>query len=250
MRQLGVFTQVPTVRSLTNALLEEKLILPSKEPDHKLYKTRINKVQVRGWMFIPDWNIPDGIPTGNQKPDTGDPSSRFSRVPGEKEREVRERKIERIWGDTPTISQNIAGTPGTSGTNRNNNVTDIDSSIENSSRTCSRRFPKPTNNSDGSAPLTDTSTSSDGSVTLTALSPETKHSLWMSIGRALRKEPRKDGRNLGVTLSSLDPDVKLPSSQIVQHLTANGWTSSKVDPGGLVIWWAPEKVLKAYGLEV
>ena len=97
MRQLGVFTQVPTVRGLTNALLEEKLILPSKEPDHKLYKAKINKVQVRGWQFVPDWSNPGGSSNGNQKPDTGDASSRFPGVPGENRERVREKHRGKIW---------------------------------------------------------------------------------------------------------------------------------------------------------
>jgi hypothetical protein len=122
------------------------------------------------------------------------------------------------------------GITGITGINRNNNVTDIDCCEEINTQSSTHQYP-------------------DLEPPITVLSPEIKHRLWMSIGRALRKEPRKDGRNLGVTLSSLDPDVKLPASQIVQHLTANGWTSSKVDPGGLVIWWAPENVLKAYGFE-
>ena len=198
----------------------------------------------RDRQFVPDWSNPGGSSNGNQKPDTGDASSRFPGVPGENEREL-ERNIEEKSGrgtekevkresEVFKKSTNIAGTPGTSGTNKDNDVTDIDSFKENGSRIGVRTVPglEPTNSKDN-----------------IPLSPETKHRLWMSIGRALRKEPRKDGRKIGVTLSSLDPDVKLPSSQIVQHLTANGWTSSQVDPGGLVIWWAPENVLKAYGLE-
>jgi hypothetical protein len=55
MKQLGVFTQMPTRDSLTLALLEKKLILPSKEREHILYRTSFQKKRPRGWMLIPGW---------------------------------------------------------------------------------------------------------------------------------------------------------------------------------------------------
>jgi hypothetical protein len=56
MKQLGIFTQVPNVASMTSALKEEGVLVQAKEDDHKLYQTMINKIHVRGWMLIPNWN--------------------------------------------------------------------------------------------------------------------------------------------------------------------------------------------------
>jgi hypothetical protein len=96
MRQLGVFTQVPTVRSLTNALLEENLILPSREPDHKLYQTTINKTHVRGWMFVPNWNTSNGDPNRDPKTGSDNPNTRNTRNTHDIcEREKREKIRER-----------------------------------------------------------------------------------------------------------------------------------------------------------
>ena len=54
---------------------------------------------------------------------------------------------------------------------------------------------------------------------------------------------------LGLALADLAGTSKLPETQLKAILEASGWTSSPIEASGLIVWWAPEKVLKAYGQE-
>lgn len=129
MKQLGVFTQIPNVASLTNALMEEGVLVKSGQPDHKLYQVRIDKIRVRGWLFVQDWNKPGdfGDFSGDSKPDSVDPSPRNHRVTDEKERKNFTQNL-----DVQKENEKSPGTSGTPVTNEDNDDIDIDYSKKDS----------------------------------------------------------------------------------------------------------------------
>jgi len=125
MKQLGIFTQIPHVSSLTNALLEEGAILESTEKEHKLYRTTIDKNRVRGWMFRPGWNGPTGPDDGTDKTITEDPMSRKPRCPAENERENYQRDFTQNL-DAQKENEILPGPTGQPGQNRESREIDID----------------------------------------------------------------------------------------------------------------------------
>jgi hypothetical protein len=82
-----------------------------------------------------------------------------------------------------------------------------------------------------------------------AIDSEAKQRLWIAIGNILKHSPRKEPGKLGLAIADLAGTTKLPETQLKAILEASGWTSSPIEASGLIVWWAPEKILKAYGLE-
>jgi len=93
------------------------------------------------------------------------------------------------------------------------------------------------------------STVTNESKSSIALDSLTKTKIWSAVGHILRNLPCKEPGRLGLFLSLLSNQTKLSEPQLKQILEASGWTSAPIEASGLIVWWAPEKVLKAYGLE-
>jgi len=233
MKQLGVFTQIPNVASLTNALIEEGVLIPAREKDHKLYQAKINNIRVRGWMLVPGWNAPDGDGNGDQKTLSSDPNTRKHRIPAEKEKSNFSEKNQRE-NEYSKENEIPTGTTGKTGTINDNIVIDIDYSENDGTRLSTQPVPGDF--------LANPNASS-------AIDPEAKQRLWIAIGHILKHSPRKEPGKLGLALADLAGTAKLPETQLKAILEASGWTSSSIEASGLIVWWAPEKVLKAYGLE-
>lgn len=74
-----------------------------------------------------------------------------------------------------------------------------------------------------------------------SVTPAAKDHLWDSIQAKLKKYGRVDGRRRGLAVGDLRPD----EAELVLDA---GWTQETIETG-VSIWWAPEKTLKAMGLE-
>lgn len=122
LAKIGIFTQKPTVDSLTKALhAAGKLVV--KDSEHLKPQLRMNGVKARGWLLSPETcPIPSPV-TGDAKNDSGKPN--VSDVPGvsaENEREkfsdenLDEKELHKSTGDTGDTGDSID----------NNNVTDSD----------------------------------------------------------------------------------------------------------------------------
>ena len=81
------------------------------------------------------------------------------------------------------------------------------------------------------------------------LSQSIKMKIWENVGYALKKCPRKDkeSNRTGIILDDVI-SAGLDARRAEELLRATGWESSEAEASGLKIWWAPEKVLRAYGL--
>lgn len=203
MKKLGIFSQIPNIASLTQALDEEGVLVPSKEKDRKLYKTSINGNKVRGWLLKPGWNgnsEESGNSDGNLKPDKSGPSSRIPGVPNGKMRETLEREN--------LQSENEQGTSGASGTDKDIGSIDIGYSINNGSRSSS----------------------------------QTSSRLDDAVNQVLKMSGRIDGKRKGLLLSDLKALTGLEDSDLRAYLSAKGWQPSTVPASGIEIYWAPEEV--------
>lgn len=81
------------------------------------------------------------------------------------------------------------------------------------------------------------------------LTPETKAKIWAEAYWLLKNQPRKDGAKRGLTSKDISDRSKQSIKDIDELLRSNGWESSRVEVSGVEIWWAPEKALKAFGVE-
>jgi len=234
LKQLGVFTQIPSIESITKALKEEGLLRPSSKKQ-VLNVTKIDNKRVRGWWLVPGWNSSiecdddpresDEDSCGTEKTDSEDPKSRRPAVP-QKNELYREKK-----GEIQNESNGIVRDCGTESNNivYNNSIDSVLVSPANSPALVPQVPPD---------------------IDLSpALDSEAKQRLWTAIGHILKHSPRKDAGRTGLFISDLASATKLPETQLKAILEASGWTSSPIEASGLIVWWAPEKVLKAYGLE-
>jgi hypothetical protein len=240
LKQLGVFTQIPSIESITKALKEENLLRPPSKKQ-VLNVTKIDNKKVRGWWLVPSWNesieCDDDDPResdedsrGTEKSDSRGLKSRRPAVPqrnelygekisGEKKEEIRN-ESNGIVRDCGTESNKIVYTNS------------IDSVLV----------------SPANSPALVPQVPPDIDL-FSALDSEAKQRLWIAIGNLLRHPLRQDAGRIGLMLSDLASTTKLPETQLKTILEASGWTSSPIEASGLIVWWAPEKVLKAYGLE-
>jgi|GEM_PF-828164 len=240
LKQLGVFTQIPSIESITKALKEENLLRPSSKKQ-VLNVTKIDNKKVRGWWLVPSWNASiecddddpresDEDSCGTEKSDSIGLKSRRPAVPqrnelygvkisGEKKEEI-QNESNGIVRDCGTESNKIVYTNS------------IDSVLV----------------SPANSPALVLQVPQDIDLS-SALDSEAKQRLWIAIGNILKHSPRKEPGKLGLALADLAGTTKLPETQLKAILEASGWTSSPIEASGLIVWWAPEKVLKAYGLE-
>jgi len=127
LAKIGVFTQKPTVDSLTKALhATGKLVVG--EGQHLKQRRRMNGTLVRGWLLamrtLDTCLFP---PTGNAQNDNGrsnvptDPT-----VPSENEREFSRGKIERLSETEKDLNENSGNTGNTGNSTDNSKVTDND----------------------------------------------------------------------------------------------------------------------------
>ena len=265
LKQMGVFTQVPSESSITKSLKEDGYLREIKDR-RRLNTTMINGVKVSGWWLKAGWD--DDLPVADDishKPDGKNPiEENLYHKSGDSM--VSERDAETVSGDTyPTnhaISekgimlcvrkeeekQNIIDKECDSGIDSivysNSIVTDIDSSNPTVDPT-----PIPTISQEVK-PLSVEPSSDKVESTGSDISPEIKKKVWENVGYALRKRPRKDkdSKRVGIILEDvLSAGLDAPRAE--ELLKATGWDSSEVPATGIRIFWAPAKVLQAYGLE-
>lgn len=81
------------------------------------------------------------------------------------------------------------------------------------------------------------------------LTPIQKAKICEESSWILRKEPRRDKDQIGLTLDDIFARCgSIPKEAIRAYLLATGWTSSVIEITGIEIYWAPEKVKKAIGV--
>ncbi len=69
-----------------------------------------------------------------------------------------------------------------------------------------------------------------------------KARLWDDLRLKLKKHSRMDGKRRGLAASDLVHEE-------LELVKSSGWTLETIEASGLPVWWAPEKTLKAMGLE-
>lgn len=161
LKQLNIFTQVPSKDSITKALKEEGLLRPIKENEHSLNATKINGKRIRGWWLkagwdedgpgtdgaelhegdnlgFPDNTNPPGTAPGTPKRYAEPPVPGVPVVPGEKEREIFEKKLEQNSLSESYVEKNA----GNSGNRTNKSIVNKSIDIDYiSSRSSSRSVP-------------------------------------------------------------------------------------------------------------
>lgn len=131
LAKIRVFSQVPTIDSLTKALhAAGKLVVNDGDP-HLKPRRRINGIRSRGWLLDPvacAFGDPVSPYTGDAETDNGKANvPTVPTVPGENERKNFKKNLEDFGARKE--NHKISGDTGDSGDSIvNNNITDIDSS--------------------------------------------------------------------------------------------------------------------------
>lgn len=260
LKQMGVFTQVPSESSITKALKEDGYLREIKDR-RRLNTTMINGVKVSGWWLKTGWD--EDLPVTDEPSHKPDGKNQIEENPSHKCRDsmVSERDAETASAGTyPTnpafYEKSITYREGKeenemckeecdSGISKvkysNSIVIDIDSSNPTVDPT-----PIPTITQD-TKPLSVEPEQEIKEATGCDIPQDIKKRIWESVGYALRKSPRKDKeRGLGLVISDIEG---LDDQRAKELLKATGWESTTVPASGIEIWWAPAKVLQAYGLE-
>ena len=251
LKQMGVFTQVPSENSITKALKEEGYLREIKDR-RRLNITKINGIKVSGWWLKPDWD--DDLPEVDEashksrgtEPSPWEPKSISLGGSPTKPTFLEKSKTYRGVGggnEEKTYDRNVWD----SGSNRieYSNNTSIDTDY-NSTTTCPASVSLvPTEEKSISIEPTEDNDEAKGSD----LSQSIKMKIWENVGYALKKCPRKDkeSNRTGIILDDVI-SAGLDARRAEELLRATGWESSEAEASGLKIWWAPEKVLRAYGL--
>jgi hypothetical protein len=248
LKQMGVFTQVPSENSITKALKEEGYLREIKDR-HRLNITKINGIKVSGWWLKPGWDddlqeVDDAShnPSGTDRTLWEPKSLSVDGCPAnptflEKSKTSGEEKGEKV------NDRNVWD----SGTNRieYSSNTSIDTDY-NSPTTCTTTVPSvPPDEKSISLEPANVNKEADDSD----LSQSIKMKIWENVGYALKKCPRKDKQSnrTGIILDDVI-SAGLDARRAEELLRATGWESSEAEASGLKIWWAPERVLRTYGL--
>jgi hypothetical protein len=258
LKQMGVFTQVPSENSITKSLKEDGYLREIKDR-RRLNTTMINGVKVSGWWLKPGWDddIPDN--QGNEENRNNGSSHKPSGISqglqdtksvsvgtyptnhAISEKDITFREVERNELKDIDVKECVSGIDSIEYSN--NTVIDID-------------FVNPTSNptpipsiSQEDKPLSVEHAAYKKETTDIDILPELKKKIWDNVGWALRKCPRKDTAKarIGIVLEDITR-AGLDARRAEELLRATGWESSEAEASGLKIWWAPEKVLRAYGL--
>lgn len=214
MKNLGIFSQIPTTGSITKALDERGILVKAKEKDRKLYQATIGGNRVRGWMLKPDWKRGNEDQSGIEKPDSSGQNTRNTQFTRSKYANVFEGK--NLENSDLNKIENSAGIPGITGIINNNISTNIDSSNIVNTRTDTRHI------------------------------PDYKNDIYEAIEKALKTRCRKDGNKKGLMLSDIEEFINSPGAEkkkIAQCLEAEGWKPVKIEASGLIVYWAPEEAI-------
>lgn len=248
LKQMGVFTQVPSESSITKALKEDGYLREIKDR-RRLNTTMINGVKVSGWWLKAGWD--DDQPAfedGSHKPcdlSGAEQDLKTLSVNTYPTNHAISEKGIMLCVRKEEEKQNIIDKECDSGIDSivysNSIVTDIDSSNPTVDPT-----PIPTISQEVK-PLSVEPEQEIKEATGCDIPQDIKKRIWESVGYALRKYPRKDKeKGLGLVISDIEG---LDDQRAKELLKATGWESTTVPASGIEIWWAPAKVLQAYGLE-
>lgn len=228
MMKMHIFTQMPNRASLTNALIEEGVLVPSKSKDHKLYQVRVNGVQVRGWLFKPDWNSRflssnqsdnlGGEPTGDPKPNSSDSGNRITGPTAVQEKKCSD-NIENINEKDAVTAVNAvtAGTYNIDNREIDRDNTNISSPLE------GNRYGNRVSTDNLDPNNTINTNKSPNDIDNTGIISGHDTEIRESIDWILRHLPRKDGDRLGLKIEDLAQRTKYPVQVLEAYLKSAGW---------------------------
>lgn len=218
MKQLGAFNQVPNIDSMTTALDEEKMLVPAKEKDHRLYQVKINGKRHRGWLLVPYWEnlLGTRLGTQNQSEETQVPEEPAGPAKNEREKNL-EKKGENIIDNNDRFdnlkNDKTPGTPGTSGINKDNRLIDIDYIDIDSTQS-------------GTQPVPNRNIAIDQAV----------------IDLFKKKNYRIDNSRQGLLLDDLRELAGLNNNEIIKYLVPKGWELKELEHSGKNVLWVPMEV--------
>jgi hypothetical protein len=231
LSKIKVFTQIPTVSSMTDALDRADLLIHTPDRKRK-YVVKMNGAAVRGWyvkLVTPEGeelvtpNEEDGYTQGvTEKP--YQESTGYTVTPVSPQQDEVVKPVQNTTSPSKQKpNHDKKGVTGVTGVTReekkiDNIVTDID-----------------INKDDTVTP------SVTPSYTLDKKKEAEKARLWDSISLKLKKHSRKDGLRCGLASSDLAPEE-------LELVKSSGW-SVETTVQGITILWAPEKAARAMGQE-
>ena len=259
LHKIGVFTQKPTVDSLTKALHAAGKLVIDLDGKHLKAARRVNGTKLRGWLLSLETCLLLSPVSGDTKTSSDIPDVPTNpTVPTENEREISEENRGSSGGKKKQ-NQESGGDSGDSGDKiGNNRITDIDLIV---SKGVPTSVPTDQNNGDISIKAQREAGVLEAQsreahfrkkaeqlgappAAPIGFDPPTKARLWDSIRLKLRKYQRVNKatgqRGLG------DSDLTDEERSL---LVSNDWIKETTEHG-ITIWWAPTKTMRALGISV
>lgn len=236
LKQMGVFTQIPSEHSITKALKEEGLLRDTK--GRRLNETFINGTKARGWWLNPSWALGLSTPSGDGKTP---PGGNYPEIPVKTE-------LEKVLDSPEKWEQKTIDTK-----HRDSEIIEIGNNIDNINREVERETNNILLHNSHPIPSPSIPTNSSDHIfpTLKSIDSDLDEHIFIdSIKAILKRTPRQEpGRSgPGLLAEELADRLQRKGSDMARILTALGWEQSKIPASGLIVYWLPEDAMEALKL--